>query len=78
MIQVQLSSKRWHKQLFIEKVLRFISREKSLSILSYATSKKAFREIIKELTELMEQLNELAIKTISLAGWVLILIEVLT
>lgn len=39
---------------------------------------KKLREIVKELTKLLEQLDELAIKTISLVGWVLILIEVLT
>lgn len=38
---------------------------------------KKLREIIKELTELLEQLNELAVKTISFAGWIVILIEVL-
>ena len=31
--------------------------------------------VIKKLTELLEQLNELMIKIISLAGWVLILID---
>lgn len=35
------------------------------------------QKIIKELIKLFQQLNKLAIEIISLAGWILILIETL-
>lgn len=35
-------------------------------------------QIIKKLTKLVRQLNKLMVEIISLVGWVLILIEILT
>ena len=39
---------------------------------------KAMRQIVKEFIGLVDDLNELSIRIISLAGWIVILIYVIT